>query len=317
MLAEEHVHLRISSLFRHGLQADGVRAATDLHGVSEVWPAKGSCAPAWYVWLTTCAGAYELRLHEAESVMIDGMTLDRGLLTLRYFPSPTEPVFSLLAPAQRDLVASPLFDATHTPRFGCADRVPADWFTIGTIEVLQSAAADASLLMLACGDPYGTCITGSLPSAEQGPLPLPFWQLGYPVFDTMIGLTSYLLRRGPARVVCGRRLAAGAEPRLKTAVVGFFEGARSDVAVACDHLEAALGHDPWQTTCRFPVRHAREPSCRRSERDAHAPCHDHHDPGHHEHGHDSAVPIPLRCNEAWWTLASADARLIALPCGCH
>ncbi len=311
MLADEHVHLRISSLFRHGLQADGVRVATDLYGVSEVWPANGSCTtPAWYIWLTTSPGAYELRLHEAESVMIDGMTLDRGLLTLRYFPSPAEPVFSLLAPAQRDLIASPLFDATHTPGFGCADRVPADWFTVGTVEIFQSVAADASLLMLACSDPYGSSITCPLPSAEQDPPPLPFWQLGYPVFDAMVGLTSYLLRRGPARVVCSRRLRSGAEPQLKTALVGFFKGARSDVAVVFDHLEAVLGHEPWQMTCRFPVRHASEPNCRQTERVAHAHCHDHHD-------HDCGMPIPFRCNEAWWTLASVDERLSSLPCGCH
>ena len=155
MSADEQISLHLAALFRHGLQADGVRAATDLRGVSEVWPAAGGAgsAWAWYLWLDTSPGAYELRLVEADVVSVGTHRLTRGMLALRYFPAPEEPVFSCLARAQQDMLASPLFDATHTPAFGMADRIPAEWFVVGTIELFEADQAAASVLLLAADDP--------------------------------------------------------------------------------------------------------------------------------------------------------------------
>jgi hypothetical protein len=317
MSADERISLHLAALFRHGLQADGVRAATDLRGVSEVWPAPGSApAWAWYLWLTTSPGAYELRLVEAEFVTVGTSRLARGVLALRYFPAPDEPVSACLAPAQRDLLASTLFDETHAPAFGLADRIPPDWFGVGTIELFEADAA-ASVLLLAADDPLAASLAPPWPQAANAGSDVPAWQLAYPVFDAMIGLTSYSEQRPPARVICSRRPGLTPEPRLKAALVAFVDRDQPAAATTVDRLEAVLGADPWQPLCRYPVRRPGETDCRHP---LHAPG------GHgHHHGHDSHLghgcaaddPIPLRCSETWWTLAALDRPITALPCGCH
>ncbi|MDG4604381.1 MAG: hypothetical protein P9C48_14010 [Defluviicoccus sp.] len=316
MSADERISLHLAALFRHGLQADGVRAATDLKGVSEVWPAPGSGpAWAWYLWLTTSPGAYELRLVEAEVVSVGPSRLARGSLALRYFPAPAEPVFACLAPAQQDLLRSPVFDETHTPGFGLNDRIPPDWFNVGTIELYEAADDTASVLMLAADDPLAASLAPPWPQMDNARSDVPAWQLAYPVFDALIGLTSYLERRQPARVICSRRPGAVPDSGLKAALVAFVDRDQPDAATTVDRLEAVLGTDPWQTLCRYPVRGPGETDCRR-----HRHCsgeHDHHHHDHHRHSCTADVSIPLRCSETWWTLAAFDGAITALPCGCH
>ena len=322
MSAEERISLQVGALFRHGLQADGVRTALDLRGVSEVWPAPGSApAWAWYLWLTTSPGAYELRLIEADFVRVGTSRLARGVLALRYFPAPVEPVFSCLAPEQQDLLLSPLFDETGTPGFGMADRIPPEMFGVGTIELFEADEAGASILMLAADDPLAASLAPPWPQAENAGSDAPAWQLAYPVFDALIGLTSYLERRPPARVICSRCPGSAPEPGLKAALVAFVDRDRPVAALAVDRLEAVLDADPWQPLCRYPVRRTGERDCRCHP---HAPGDHGHHHGHghghgHHHGHGCAadVPIPLRCSEAWWTLAAFDGPITALPCGCH
>ena len=312
MSAEDHFQLRVSALFRQGLQAEGVCRATELRGASEVWPTKGTAAaPAWYVWLTSSPGAFALRLETAESVVVEGMPFYRGLLTLQYFASPAEPLFSLLAPEQQDLLVSPVFDETNTPVFDCGGRVPSDWFGVGMIEVFESPDLDTSILMLAGSDPFGGAPIPPLPAVEGEVPPLPVWQLAYPLFEAMIGLNSYLRRDAPARIVCSRCPGIDGAPGLKAALVGFLKRNRTGEAAAVDRLEAILEHDPWRPICRFPVRQAGEPDCRDRGRYPHADCHDHHQ--HRDHH----ASIPLCCSETWWTLAAIEERVAALPCGCH
>lgn len=318
MSADERISLHLAALFRHGLQADGVRAATDLKGVSEVWPAAGSgSAWAWYLWLTTSPGAYELRLTEAEFVSVGTSRLARGLLALRYFPAPAEPLFACLAPAQQDLLASPLFDETHTPAFGLADRIPAEWFSVGTIELFEADQAAASVLLLAADDPLAGSLAPPWPKAANAGSDVPAWQLAYPVFDALIGLTSYLERRPPARVICSRQPGSASDPRLKAALVAFVDRDLPAAATTVDCLEAILGADPWQPLCRYPVRQPGDTDCRHH---SHLQGRHGHHPGHvSHHGHVCVgdAPIPLRCSETWWTLAAFDRPIAALPCGCH
>ncbi|MFZ1414585.1 MAG: hypothetical protein WAS73_08420 [Defluviicoccus sp.] len=318
MSAEERISLQVAALFRHGLQADGVRAALDLRGVSEVWPAPGSGPVwAWYLWLTTSPGAYELRLVEADFVSVGTGRLARGLLALRYFPAPAEPVFSCLAPAQQDLLLSPLFDETCTPGFGMADRIPPEWFGVGTIELFEADEAGASVLMLAADDPLAASLAPPWPRPENARFDVPAWQLAYPVFDALTGLTSYLERRPPARVICSRCPGSAPEPGLKAALVAFVDRDRPAATTTVDRLEAVLGTDPWQPLCRYPVRRPGETNCRRHPDAAGRHGHHHGHGPHHGHGCAADTTIPLRCSEAWWTLAAFDGPITALPCGCH
>lgn len=310
MSVDDDLSLRIAALFRRGLQVESVRAATDLRGVSEVWPDGNETAKArWYVWLTTSPGAFELSLDEAERVAIQGMPCFRGLLRLRYFPSPAEPVFALLSQPERDALTSPLFDGTRTPAFGQGHRIPADWFTVAAIEVYEDPDLAASAFLLASTDPYAGPLTDLCAGASAADVMVPSWQLAYPLFEAIVGLKSYELRLGPSRIVCSRRPAACSGLDTKAAFVGFGVGAPQVAAV--DHLAAVLRNDPWRLVCQFSAGSDGAEECG---------CHGHgarHRAPRPDHNCVRQETIPLPYSEIWWTLAAINDPLAALPCGCH
>jgi hypothetical protein len=320
MLAEERVAWQIGALFRHGLPARGVRAATDLAAVSEEWPARQSeTAAGWYVWLTSSPGAYALGVTEAERVTVGDSQLTRGLLTLRYFPAVTEPVFASLTSAERDLCRSSVFDETRTPRFGMAECIPAGWFKVGTLEVFLSGDGGLILWMLAAPDPFAAATTLARPSSPAAPRCWPAWHLAYPVFDALVGLTSYLTHQAPARVLSSRRSRGAGEGVLKATLVAFFADEQAADAAAVDRLAAVLRQAPWRPVCSYPVH---DPLSQRDCRAPHA-CnrHAHAQAHHHRRSHPwedpTSTPIPWRCSETWWTLAHLNEAVASLPCGCH
>jgi len=327
--AEEHFRTKIGAMIAQGFAIDAVRECLDLKGVSEVWggPETDDC-PAWYVWLTISPGAYRLRLESAEtSGGADGPVM-RGLLSIRYFPSPDEPAFRHYSERERSLIEGPLFDHTHTPTFHGQDQIPESLFQVASIEVVDDVARGRACLAYSSLDRIRYRHRPAHPGAAAS-RELPAWDLGFPLFDAVVGLHSFLTRTAPRRLILSHQPGfefvelehGGFEFRdagdrfFKSLLVACSAGGDGPVSPMEERICSDLLTPPWTPFLDSRAR------CNCS-----APHHHHQHPGHgHGHGHtlrslkvgDATWEIPLAFNEQWWRLASAEQVTNTMPCGCH
>jgi hypothetical protein len=344
--AEEHFRAKIGAMISQGFAMDSVRESLDLTGVSEVWGGPDTDGvPGWYVWLSISRGAYRLRLEIAEAAETAETGTDtdapvfRGLLSIKYFPSPDEPAFRHFSERERSLIEGSLFDHTHTPTFDGQDQIPENLFQVASVEFVDDVARGRTCLAYSSLDRMRyRCRSGGA-GADAGSRDLPAWDLGYPLFDVFVGLHSFLTRKAPARVILSR------QPGFE-----FVESERGDfecrdaadrtfksLLLVCgdapdspmeDRMCSDLLAPPWTPLVDTTVRCGCAAGCSHRHR------HRHHRHGHghaHAHGHghgvghtlrslklgDATWEIPLAFNEHWWRLATAEQVANTMPCGCH
>lgn len=325
--AEEHFRTKIGAMIAQGFAMDTVRQSLDLKGVSEVWGGpETDDLPGWYIWLSISPGAYRLRLESAEGGGDVGAPITRGLLSIKYFPSPAEPAFKHYSERERSLMEGPLFDHTHTPTFDGQDQIPENLFQVGSMEIIDDVARDSTCLTYSSLDRMRYIQCSRQPSVCDASRELPAWDLGYPLFDVFVGLHSFLTRTTPTRLLLSQHPGfefvesergevefRDAEDRVfKSLLVACSAGRGGSTSPVEDKLCADLLTSPWTPLLDSAVRCGCDDDC---------------SPRYHDHGHghtrrrlklgDATWEIPLAFNEQWWRMASAEEVANTMPCGCH
>lgn len=155
------------------------------------WPgrhAPGGDRPAWYVWTSDAPGAYGLELLHAEG---EG-GLVRGLLGIKYYPSPSEDLRAAFSQEERDTVAGVRFDPSGTPAFEARDEIPAHLFQVGALEIvgdLERNWCGFSLAALSACRKVGP--DGGLLRRPPG------WRLSHVLFAKLLGLHAYASKHTP------------------------------------------------------------------------------------------------------------------------
>jgi hypothetical protein len=217
MSGVEMFRTMVGAMIAQGFAVDSVRDGLDLKGASEVWGGpETDDHPAWYFWLTSSRGAYRLRLEQTEDLGECPTPAVRGVFSVKYYPAPGEPVFRHFSDPERALVEGPLFDRTNTPTFDAQAFIPEPLFNVGAIGCIKDLATGQVFLEFTSIDrlrffgPGGRADgdgAGAL-AASDGASPvrqLPAWDVGYPLFDALVGLQAFLGRRPPKRIVLSRQ----------------------------------------------------------------------------------------------------------------
>ncbi len=347
------------AMIAHGFAFDAVRDNLELKGASEVWGGPDTDdRAAWYFWLARSPGAYQLRLAHADTVELGGSPALRGVFTIKYYPTPQEPVFRHFSTHEQALIEGDAFDDTNTPDMDALDRVPDNLFSVGTMEFTHDREHGQSFLKFSsldemrfeetadeahngAGDPVH--LTNGTRRIRQ----LPTWDIGYRLFDAIVGLHALVGRQSPKRIMLSEQpgfelveLVDGSlqdrdcdSVKLRSVLVAF----RSEVIGVCSPVEEAI----TARQCASPRtalldtgahgiddirrhrRHVHGPAC------GHEPPHDHdthacgesHGPARFEPVQgltigDGRTAAPIEVNEHWWTLAENKQTANTLPCGC-
>ncbi len=281
--------------------------------VSQIWDEK----PAWYFWLSRFSGAYQLQL---ESAADDAPRAPAGIFSVKYYPSAQESVFSTFSTEERAVVQSPLFDQTNTPRYEEKDRIPESLFTVAT--VFYSTTADDSQACLSFQALTSMRMVYSAPCIQSFSsvaqtrrfLPgetdrqVPAWELGYALFDRLVGFYAFYSKNAPVRLTLTR--APGFEYVFDSG--GYRCIDTEDVHVYS--LTLFFGRDPQKKT--FPgtapadwlEEDAQETLLDRLYGPLEKPV--------PEEGH--ALVGKTAVNPSWWTLARACySSSLASTCGCE
>jgi len=225
------MHIDFDSFFRNRIESMMIRASwvaavqsiLGLKGVSQVWNGRAE----WTFWLHGSPGVYALAFSEGDHFEWMGNRLCDGRFILKCYPYPGHPAFAGFSPEERSLVQSGRFDSTNTPRFEAAAEIPDALFTIGGISLLLDPEDALALLTFESLDALRTTACGTL-SAGTGAgdviREVPGWQMGYPFFDCIVGLSSYYRREAPVFL--------GA-----TRLAGFEQALAPDGSLACRHSE--------------------------------------------------------------------------------
>lgn len=327
MLAAEFFRTRMSSMIANGFAVEAVRDGLDFAGVSEFWggPAYDD-RPAWYFWLTNMRGAYQLRLQKYESVL--GEPLFMGVVgSIKYYPSPLEPVFRYFSQQERRWIRT-TFDETRTPKHESAEAIPENLFQVGSFRFLRDFRQQQSFLEFA---------TESTPAHLDSTIAshLPAWDLGYPLFDSLVGLESFLSRKAPKRIIMelqkkpenqtskdgAKRVlvvfSAETSRSISTLEMTLVDLATSNpwiVDYACEHQRtSAISSDASEICCHGkPLFHG---DCSFHDRQPLNSQTQHH--FRHVHIGDLVWKIPLAFNPLWWTLSQAKTEGANLSCCCH
>lgn len=329
--AEEHFRIKIGAMIARGFAVDAVRDTLDLKGVSEVWGGPDADdRPAWYVWLNISRGAYRLRLETADARVDGGAPVPRGLLSIRYFPSPDEPAFRHYSERERSLIEGPLFDHTHTPTFHGQARMPESLFHVASMEFVDDVGRGRACLAYSGLDRMRYRYRPAGPGSAAKCRELPSWDLGYPLFDAFVGLHSFLTRTAPKRVILSRQPGfefleaegGGFECReagdvaFKSLLLACSADSESSASPRENRMCSELLTPPWTPLLDSRARCDHAGDCCAAGQ---------------EHGRDrgnghtlrrltfgdATWTIPLAFNEQWWRLAMADQVTDTMPCGCH
>jgi len=360
MNGEGCLRTTIGAMISHGLGVEAVRESLFLKGASEVWGGPAMDAhPAWYFWLTSSPGAYRLRLVRADRLDGHETPIVRGVFSVKYYPSPLEPVFGHFSLQEQALIQGDSFDQTNTPKPDA--QVPDHLFNVGTIEFIRDLACEQSFFIYTSlnrlrfhgtrrsrpgGEHDAAAITAAPPRVRQ----LPAWDLGYPLFDAMVGLHAFLTREPPKRVILSRQSGMdfvedeeglliardSEETALASLLVAFIpeggEGASSFEEVVTSRLlespwKPVLDTAAWRRCHTASHHHGCNggPEDRAGQRRERRGCGD--DQRHMSH--DSAAfsrrvaargvvwDVPLALNEQWWALTTLEQAMNSMPCGCH
>lgn len=281
----------------------------ELNGVSQIWSEK----PGWYFWIADAPGVHHLELRACRTTGQGNSDDARtGLFSLKFYPYADNPAFERFSRQEQHIVRSDLFDETSTPRYECLESIPADLFTIATIEFTTRCDDAWSLFSIESLDVMRTRRTRSRDTIEsctncEVERSVPAWELGYPLFDRLVSLHANHSKEKPARVLFAT--APGFEHVRDSRDSFLCEAADSVQVLALYVLFVKNGVQPDGAVDQFIARELDKGQLR-IDGDI-RPC------GCLQHGvtHPANMPGP---NQHWWTLADADFKSeLASTCGCR
>ena len=294
---------RIENLLIYASWVEAVRTRLGLKGVSQIWSGNA----AWYLWLQGAPGVYALVFREGDWASWNNRQLFAGQFALKCYPYCEHPSFKGFSAEERRLVRSNCFDSTNTPRLEALAQIPDALFTVGSISLLCDARDPLALLTYQSLNALRLRQRSAKRKAGAGRLirNVAGWNIGYPLFDCLVGLYAHFSRQPPCFVGLTRR--QGFE------YIRFTDG-KSDCVPSRRSTQTAVsfGFNPpdgppgrietiWQTQ----VEQGEEILLAE-----HLPV---------SIGHSTRLDRwdEGRLNPLWWEIAGSDYRSgLALPCGC-
>ncbi|WP_372680838.1 hypothetical protein [Desulfosarcina sp.] len=301
---------------------DELKALLEMEAVSQIW----GDAPAWYMWLSDAHGVYRLQLEAAMNEEKNPAN-KQGYFSIKCYPFDNTTVFDTFSYEEQVLSQSRLFDDTHTPRFEELQRIPDSLFNVAAMiyrvnqDDTMACFTLESLDTLRCVYPEETVVNvdliGKTRCYRKGEIgrSVPGWQLGYPVFDRLLGMYAHYSKAKPARVRITRSsgfeyvhagdrtfncLDAPKIHRLAASVL-FASPDRPDKRIDSNELDVL---EPEGESGQVEILLDRAFPC-----------------GHHHHAEKTAPyqsVVGASVNPLWWSLAeTAYASNLASTCGCH
>lgn len=185
-----------------------VKDALGITGVSQIWDER----PAWYLWMSQFRGAYQFQLEAA----YDDPHIPAGIFSIKYYPVRGENVFPSFSAEERAVVQSPLFDRTRTPRYEDRDKIPESLFNVATVSFSTTADDTRACLSfqaltsmrVVCNAP---CVQSFSSVAQtrrftkgETDRDVPAWEVGYALFDRLVGFYTFYSKNPPARIIMTR-----------------------------------------------------------------------------------------------------------------
>lgn len=192
--AHDFVHGIVEGLFGLVFPDPQARLALRLKAISRA----GDGAMTWYLWTLAHAGAFALSLAADLADDPEG----GAMLTLRYFPEPSEPSFASFSALEQQVRQSLLFDSTGTPAFATAGELAPELFTIGTLRLTPQDPGEFTLrAQLPERWIEQTTVAGQAMRLRE----VASARIAMPVVDALVSGIVYLGRRPPASVKVWRR----------------------------------------------------------------------------------------------------------------
>jgi len=314
---ESFFRSRIENMLITASWFEEVKQVLHLTGVSPVW-ADGP--PAWYFWIDSAPGVHELRLEDTFIRDSKGRELCTGLFAVRFYPFPNNEIFDHFSFEEQIFIQSPFFDDSNTPKFEYYTEIPDLLFKVAILEFTLDSENNQALFKLESLDRIRTIFHKEI-ILECRPFKkkrrfhkgekdrdVPGWDLGYSLYDRILGLYANYSKTQPYRIIMTRETGfefvydgnnslqsyTTNDAKLNVLAVVFAGEAKRD-QVQSDELIPEETNDVNKEVifdrC-FPCGHP------------------------HELNTQSLSSLPS-LNKQWWKLAEADykSRLASL-CGC-
>ena len=189
-----------------------VKELVGLKAVSPFWGDK----PAWYFWMSQISGAYLLELAETMDDHWESDQLAGGMFKIKHYPDTNGELFNNFSFEEQAFVQSDFFDHTHTPMFEKKDRIPDSLFNVAAFELIIDPKDNLAFFSLEALDvmqvDYGQAVHQTYPEidktkqyiAGEQARNVPGYDLGYPLFSSLLSLYSFYSKTKPVRVVLTR-----------------------------------------------------------------------------------------------------------------
>jgi hypothetical protein len=189
-----------------------VKKMIGLEAVSQIWGEK----PAWYFWISQTSGVYSLELCETSNDMWEDDQLACGMFAIKCYPYSDKQAFTNFSLEEQALVKSDLFDHTHTPRFEQKKRIPNSLFNVAALELTIDSEDGLALFSFEAldsmqsyngleNDPSFSEINNEKQySPGEKTRDVPGYDLGYPLFSSLLSLYSFYSKTTPVRVLLTR-----------------------------------------------------------------------------------------------------------------
>jgi len=294
-----------------------VKRLLQITGVSQVWR---DGPPAWYFWIDSAPGVHELRLEDSFARDSRGRELCTGLFAIRFYPFPNNEIFNHFSFEEQTFMQSSFFDDSNTPKFEYYTEIPELLFKVALLELTVDTRNNQTLFRLESLDRIRTRFKKETTldckpfekrrrfHSGETDRDVPGWDLGYSLYDRILGLYAYYSKTKPYRAILTREpgfeLIYDGNNRLQSytandakldslAVVFTGEAKRDQVSsdeIISEEIEGANKKVVFDR--RFPSGHS------------------------HELNSQSLSGLPL-LNEQWWLLAEANYKSgHASLCGC-
>jgi hypothetical protein len=294
-----------------------VKRLLQITGISQVWR---DGPPAWYFWIDSAPGVHELRLEDTFTRDSKGRELSTGLFAVKFYPFPDNEIFNRFSFEEQTFVQSPFFDKSNTPTFENYTEIPDVLFKVAILELTVDTQNNQTLFKLESLDRIRTrfkkeTVLECKPFNKRRRFhkggtdrDVPGWDLGYSLYDRILGLYANYSKTRPYRIVMTRETGfefiydgnnslqsyTTGDTELNALAVVFTGGAKRD-QMQSDELIPEETKD-----VNKKVIFDRCFQC-----------------GHpHELNSQSLSNLPL-LNDQWWKIAEADykSKLTSL-CGC-
>jgi len=294
-----------------------VKRLLQITGVSQVWK---DGPPAWYFWIESAPGVHELRLEDTFARDAKGRELCTGFFTVKFYPSLNNEIFHHFSFEEQAFIQSPFFDDSNTPKFEYYTKIPDILFKVAIVEFTIDMQNNQTLFKLESLDRIRTrfkkeTVLECKPFNKRSRFykgetdrDVPGWDLGYSLYDRILGLYANYSKTQPYRIVMTRETGfefvydgnnslqsnTSNDAKLNTLAVAFLGEAKNGQTQTDE-----LIHEETKDVNREVIF------------DRCFPC------GHsHELNSQSLSSLPL-LNKQWWNLAEADYKCkLASLCGC-